>query len=79
MVKIVEANTEIYNLERLDDILTHIERCGRTCYKSENLITNETAKPFITGILKTGHESVTEHANVIFTMLIQTKTAKYLK
>ena len=68
MVKIVEANTEIYNLERLDDILTHIERCGRTCYKSENLITNETAKPFITGILKTGHESVTEHANVIFTM-----------
>ena len=60
--------TEIYDLNKLDDILTHIERCGRTCYKSENLITKETAIPFVTGILKSGHESVTEHANVIFSM-----------
>ena len=68
MVKIVEVSTEIYHLEELDDICTHIERCGRTCYKSENLITQETAVPFITGILKSGHESVIEHANVIFSM-----------
>lgn len=68
MVKIVECDSEIYPLDKLDDICTHIERCGRTCYKSENLITNETAVPFITGILKSGHESVIEHANVIFSM-----------
>lgn len=68
MVKIVEAGCEIYSLNKLDDLCTHIERCGRTCYKSENLITNETAIPFITGILKSGHESVIEHANIIFSM-----------
>lgn len=68
MVKIVEATAEVYSLNSLQDICTHIERCGRTCYKSENLITNETAVPFITGILKSGHESVIEHANVIFSM-----------
>ncbi|MBR5598753.1 MAG: FAD-dependent thymidylate synthase [Alphaproteobacteria bacterium] len=68
MVKIVSIDTEIYELDNIDDILTHIERCGRTCYKSENLITNETAVPFISGILKSGHESVIEHANIIFSM-----------
>lgn len=68
MVKIVEADAEIYPLEKKEDICTHIERCGRTCYKSENMITDETAVPFINGILKSGHESVIEHANVIFTM-----------
>lgn len=68
MVKVVSAASEIYNLSDLQSICTHIERCGRICYKSENLITNETAIPFITGILKSGHESVIEHANVIFSM-----------
>lgn len=68
MVKVVEADSEIYNLDKLEDICRHIERCGRTCYKSENLITDETAVPFIRGILKSGHESVIEHANVIFSM-----------
>ena len=38
MVKIVEADAEIYPLEKKEDICTHIERCGRTCYKSENMI-----------------------------------------
>lgn len=68
MVKIVGIESEVYSLDKLDDICTHIERCGRTCYKSENLITKETAIPFIAGILKSGHESVIEHANVIFSM-----------
>ncbi len=68
MVKIVKANSEVYHLSRLEDICTHIEKCGRTCYKSEKMITEETAAPFIAGILKSGHESVIEHANVIFTM-----------
>lgn len=68
MVKIVEASSEIYALNDVSQICTHIEHCGRTCYKSENLITESTAIPFISGILKSGHESVIEHANVIFSM-----------
>lgn len=68
MVKIVPSDAEIYPLSRIEDICTHIERCGRICYKSESKITSETAIPFISGILKSGHESVIEHANVIFTL-----------
>ena len=30
MVKIVEVDTEVYELNKVEDILTHIERCGRT-------------------------------------------------
>ena len=77
MVKIVDATTEIYHLDSLSDLCTHIEKCGRTCYKSENLITNETAIPFISGILKSGHESVIEHANVIFPCPIPRKIAAF--
>lgn len=45
-------------------ILTLIERAGRTCYKSEELITDESSKEFIKKILKSGHESVIEHYSV---------------
>lgn len=68
MVKTVSVASEVYPLHRLEDICMHIERCGRTCYKSENNITKDTAVPFITGILRSGHESVIEHANIIFSM-----------
>ena len=79
MVKLVDVSSEIYPLKSVGDICTHIEHCGCTCYKSENLITNETAIPFITGILKSGHESVIEHANVIFSMPVLENNRKILE
>ncbi len=45
-------------------ILKSIERAGRTCYKSENNITEESAENFAAGIIKRGHESVLEHEKV---------------
>lgn len=50
-----------YTIESWTD-LSLIERAGRTCYKSENKITEESLAPFIRGILKRGHESVMEHS-----------------
>lgn len=47
-----------------DKMLQAIERAGRTCYKSENLISPESAKKFVTNILKLGHESVIEHEKI---------------
>lgn len=44
-----------------EQILTHIEKAGRVCYKSEDKITDNSAEKFIKGILKRGHESVIEH------------------
>lgn len=39
-----------------------IERAGRTCYKSEDKITENSAEKFVRMILKKGHHSVIEHA-----------------
>jgi len=56
-----------YTIEKLDDgdeILAFIERCGRTCYKSEDAITPDTAKGFVKMLLKRGHHSVIEHVHM---------------
>lgn len=43
-----------------------IERAGRTCYKSEEKITANSATKFVQMVLKRGHESVIEHAYASF-------------
>jgi len=45
------------------DALALIELVGRTCYKSEGRITDETKIPFVRSLLTRGHESVLEHAS----------------
>ena len=45
-------------------ILSNIERAGRTCYKSECKITPDSAAAFVRKILASGHESVIEHEKV---------------
>lgn len=47
-----------------DQILAKIERAGRTCYKSENKISADSAKDFIKAILASGHDSVIEHVAI---------------
>lgn len=56
-------------VEFLDDIdgeamIKRIEKIGRVCYKSEDKITDESAKIFVTNILRSGHESVIEHEKI---------------
>lgn len=41
-----------------------IERCGRLCYKSEDKITEDSAKQFIAKIIENGHNSVMEMASL---------------
>lgn len=45
-------------------ILRKLEAAGRTCYKSEHKITDDSAEKFIRRILKTGHDSVIEHEKI---------------
>ena len=47
-----------------EKILKNLERFGRTCYKSEDKITSDSARKFVAGIMKSGHESVIEHEKV---------------
>lgn len=45
-------------------ILKDIERIGRTCYKSESKITDDSYIEFVKNIIKRNHLSVIEHAKV---------------
>lgn len=42
----------------------HLERCGRTCYKSEDRISEGSAAKFVSKICRNNHESVLEHASM---------------
>lgn len=46
------------------ELLKRVERAGRTCYKSECKITDDSAAEFVRKIMKSGHESVIEHETV---------------
>lgn len=64
-MKIIESSVQVLTPLALNEsALTLIEFAGRTCYKSENLMTDETAKNFISSIIKRGHLSVIEHSSV---------------
>ena len=43
-----------------------IEKVGRTCYKSEDKITNDSAAKFVGNLIKRGHEAMIEHWSLIF-------------
>lgn len=47
------------------DALKKIELCGRVCYKSESKITADSAETFVKNLIRRGHESVLEHAQII--------------
>ena len=48
------------------DPIKLIELCGRTSYKSEDKITEDSANKFVKMLTKSGHHSVLEHASICF-------------
>lgn len=67
-MKIVKPNAELMFAPNNDDLfaLKHLESVGRTCYKSENNITDDSCINFVSGIIKRGHEAVIEHYSFIY-------------
>lgn len=65
-MKIIESSVENITPSKydLESIYKHIERCGRTCYKSENKITDDSYKKFMDIIKSNKHGSVLEHGTV---------------
>lgn len=63
-MKIIRPSFEL--LGRIDpkEIMSHIESYGRVCYKSEGVIGEITAEPFVRKIIESGHESVIEHEKI---------------
>ena len=48
----------------IEGVYKQIELVGRTCYKSEDKITEDSAKGFVERMIKSGHGAVLEHAAV---------------
>ena len=63
-MRVINAGYEIISELNGEEILKHIERCARVCYKSEDRINDGSAEKFVGMILKSGHESVLEHEKI---------------
>lgn len=63
-MKIIKPSARIVYSVDGDEILKRIEEYGRVCYKSEDRITEDSAKRFVENLIKRGHESVLEHISV---------------
>lgn len=63
-MKIIDASYEILTKVNGEQILKDIEKIGRTCYKSENKITEDSAKGFVGRLIKNGHEAMIEHNHI---------------
>ena len=68
-MKIIEPYFEIMDEVDGRKMLQKIEKIGRVCYKSEDLITEDSAEKFVGNILKRGHESVIEHEKISVKMV----------
>ena len=63
-MKIIEPKVEILTPINGEEILKHLEKVGRICYKSEDKIADGSYEKFIGNIIKRGHESIVEHFNI---------------
>lgn len=63
-MRVISPSFEILTPIDADHILHLLEEVGRTCYKSENMITDNSCDGFVKRIIDRGHEAVIEHYNV---------------
>lgn len=64
-MKLIESNVQIIEEK---DPYKMIELAGRTCYKSEDKITENSAKEFVDRMIKLGHGAMLEHGTIYLTI-----------
>lgn len=67
-MKIIEPKIYVEDYDGIK-IMKRLERACRTCYKSENLITEDSYKHLLTNCLNRGHESILEHEKISIRMI----------
>ena len=60
-MKLIKPSVELVSVT--PNALQVIEQAGRVCYKSEDLITEDSAERFVQNIIKRDHGAVLEHAS----------------
>jgi len=64
-MKIINQSHEILtDIDVIEDIVYAIEVAGRTCYKSEDKITYDSADKFCRMLIKKGHHAMIEHGSI---------------
>ena len=64
-MRIIKPSIEILPQENnLFGIYRQIERAGRTCYKSEDKITDDSAEKFVSMLINRGHTAMLEHGTI---------------
>jgi thymidylate synthase (FAD) len=64
-MKLIKASFNIIEQgPSIDGIYKIIEQAGRVCYKSEDKITEDSAKEFVERMIKSGHGAMLEHGTV---------------
>ena len=70
-MKLIKQSFEIWNQPAgLEGVYKQIERVGRVCYKSEDKITEDSAKPFVDRMIKSNHGAMLEHGTMYMFMPI---------
>lgn len=78
-MRIIKQSFEIWDQEEgLEGIYKQIERAGRVCYKSEDKITETSAKEFVDRMIKSGHGAMLEHGTV-YLLLNMASRQQYFK
>ena len=79
-MKIIKPSFEIIDQQPgIEGLLKHIELAGRTCYKSEDKITEGSAKEFVERMVKSGHGAILEQGTVYLTIPTQHYKAQRYK
>lgn len=64
-MKLIKPYFEIWEQSAgLEGVYKQIEKVGRVCYKSEDKITEDSAKPFVDRMIKSGHGAMLEHGTM---------------
>ena len=78
-MNIIKPDFEIWNQEEgLEGVYKQIERAGRVCYKSEDKITEDSARKFVERMVKSGHGAMLEHGTV-YLFLTMSSRQQYFK
>lgn len=74
----MEIGPKMARQELIDAVYRQIEIAGRTCYKSEDKITLDSAAKFVERMVKSGHGAMLEHGTV-YLFLTMSSRQQYFK
>lgn len=74
----MEIGPKMARQELIDTVYRQIEIAGRTCYKSEDKITPDSAAKFVERMVKSGHGAMLEHGTV-YLFLTMSSRQQYFK